>query len=287
MSKIQQHDSGKILLAVDGSSSAKAAAYAAAQIAPALRWDLHALYVVDVTQVFEIYRDTSQELSEFGEEIPHEQKVALFEEQGALALAEIKALCQERRVSVTTEMLFGGIPEIILKKSQDYNLLAIGRLGNRHLKDPRHFGSNFQQIAHHIHQPLLVGSQGDVPQRKLERALLAYDGSESARKTLAWTEQLQTAFTKVMAISVRKEDERDFSWLEDRHAEIAESVLTHFEFIPQNGEPGSSIVTTALSKHADLVLMGAPHRTRLFRWNNHNVFDTVLRETDLPVLAIT
>ena len=118
MNNTQQFNHGSILLAVDGSPSAKATAYAAAQIASKMQWRIHALYVVDVTQVFDPYSDISQELSELGEEMPYEQKVKLFEEQGTLALAEIEDLCEQMNVPITTEMVFGGVPVNILQISE-------------------------------------------------------------------------------------------------------------------------------------------------------------------------
>ena len=284
MKKAQKTISDSILLAVDGSQSAKASALVAAQVASAMHWGLHALYVVDVTDVFDIYTDTSKELSELGEEMLSEQKVRLFKEQGSLALAEIEGICQGMDVPLTTEISFGGIPEIVLKTSKGYNLLAIGRRGNRHKKEAKHLGSNFQQIAHHSHIPLLIGGDDSVGQ-KLQRVLLAYDGSELSRKALNWAETLQSIFIGIIALSIEKENEKDHTWLADRHEEIIGSNLGQCEFIREEGHPGPMIVSTSSAKQADLILMGAYQHTRLLGWARHSVIDIVLRGTDLPVLA--
>ena len=285
MKKSQEAIAGNILLAVDGSQPAKVAAHIATQVASAMHWGLYALYVVDVTDVFEIYTDTSKELSELGEEMLSAQKVRLFEEQGTLALAEIEEICQGMDVPVTTEVSFGGVPEIVLKTSKGYNLLAIGRRGNRHEKEPRHLGSNFQQIAHHSHTPLLIGGDDSVRQ-KLQRVLLAYDGSELSRKALDWAENLQSMFTGITALSVEKENEQDHTWLADRHEEIINSNLAQCEFIRGAGNPGQTIVSIGSVKQAGLILMGAYQHTRLLGWARHSVIDIVLRGTDLPVLAM-
>jgi nucleotide-binding universal stress UspA family protein len=284
MEKKQASISGNILLAVDGSQSAKVAARIAVQVASAMHWGLHALYVVDVTDVFDIYTDTAKELSELEEELPSEQKVRLFEEQGALALTEIEGICQGTGVPFTQEISFGGVPEVVLKTSKDYNLLAIGRRGNRHKKEVQHLGSNFQQIAHHSHIPLLISGDDSVVQ-KLQHGLLAYDGSELSRKALDWAETLHNMLTSMTVLSVEKEDEKDHTWLADRHEEIASSNLTHCEFIRAEGDPGSIIASTGSEKQADLILMGAYQHTRFLGWARHSVIDIVLRGTDLPVLA--
>jgi len=285
MNESQQFDPNRILLAVDGSQSSKAAVYAAAQIASAIGWSLHALYVVDVTQVFEIYGDTSKELSELVDNTRNEQQMTLFEEQGTLVLAEIEGLCQKMGLLVTTEMIFGGIPDTILRTAKQYSLLALGRRGNRHEKDTQHLGSNFQHIAHHIHLPLLIGGN-DTTQQKFQRILLAYDGSELSRKALTWTENLQKMFGEVIVLSVEDEHRKDHTWLESRQKEITESTLTHYEFIADQGEAGKMIASIASSRQADLILMGAYQHTQLLEWTKHSVIDNVLREVNLPVLAM-
>jgi len=284
MDSDQESKSNSILLAIDGSIPAKAAAIAAAQIASWTHCSLHALYVVDVTQIFEIYSDTSRELSELDEEIANDQKVSLFEKQGALALAEIEGVCQQMEVPLTTEIVFGGVSDIILKNIEGHTMLALGRRGNRHGKGKQRLGSNFQQIAHHIRIPMMIG--GDITPKTFQRVLLAYNESVPAHKALIWAEDLQTMFIKVMTLCVENEKEQDFTWLEDRHTEISGSKLSHYEFINDKGNPGQVIAATAQVREADLILMGRYHRPRLFGWARHSAFETVLSETSTPVLAI-
>jgi nucleotide-binding universal stress UspA family protein len=274
-----------ILLAVDGSPSAKATAYAAVQIASEMQWCIQALYVVDVSQVFNPYNDISKELSELGEEMPYEQKETLFEEQGTLALAEIEELCQQMKVPVTTEMVFGDVSDTILEASEGYNLLAIGHMGNRHAKENNHLGSNFQQIAHHAHIPLLIGGS-HCTSRKVQHVLLAYDGSQLSHEAFKWVENLHGLFKTVKVLSVEREKERNHAWLAERHEEIEESTLTQYEFVRGSGNPGHVIASKASAEHVDLILMGAYRHKNLLRWVRHSTIDTVLRETDLPVLAI-
>jgi nucleotide-binding universal stress UspA family protein len=285
MNTTQQFIPGNILLAVDGSPSAKATAHYAAQIASEMQWCIHALYVVDITQIFDPYSNISHELSELGEETPFEQKVKLFEEQGALALAEIEEICQQMNVPVSKEMIFGGVPVNILQKSEGYDLLALGHMGNRHAKEHKHLGSNFLQIAHHTNIPLLIGSDQCTP-RKVQRALLAYDGSQLSHEAFKWAENLQGLFKAIMVLSVERENEREHTWLADRHEEIEESALTQYEFVQAMGNPGHIIATKAVAEQADLILMGAYRHTNFLRWVRPSTIDTVLRETDLPVLAI-
>jgi len=281
---MQQPKPGNILLAVDGSPSSKAAAYDAVQVSSALGWNIHALYVVDAAQVFEMYSDSSQELGKLGEQISNEQPITLFEEQGTLTLAEIDELCQERSVPVTTEMIFGGVPETILKSADRFDLLALGRRGNHHVKDPHHLGHNFRRIAYHTHTPLLIGNAEDKP-LKQQRVLLAYDGSELSHIALAWAERLQRMFADVMALSVGQKYDKDYTWLEDRQKELSNSSLKHYEFDREIGEPGKIIASVAASQHADLLVMGAYQHSQLREWATHSILNSIVREVRIPILA--
>lgn len=156
--------------------------------------------MVDVTQVFEIYSDVTRELSKLGAEVPNDQQVALLEEQGALVLAEIEELCQEKGIPITMDMIFGGIPETILKTSKNYNLFAIGRRMNHYEKNTKQLGGNFQQIAHHIRTLLLVSGSVTTYQ-KFQRVILACDRGEASRQALTWAENLKECSQKLKNFS--------------------------------------------------------------------------------------
>ena len=278
-------ETGKILLAVDGSHPSSSAARAAAWIAKSLHWSIHAVYVVDAAQVFEMYGDTTPELSEFGTQVPDEQQFDLFKEQGLLALAEVESLCQLVDVPVTTELIFGGVPHVVLESARQYQLLALGRRGNRHENVSQHLGSNFRQIAHHAHCPLLIGGNNSN-HNKCQHLLLAYDGSTLSKQALTWADDLGTKCRDILVLSVEKEYEKDHTWLEDRQLEIERSGVKPNEFIRGGGDPRRSIVAIASSRQADLILMGAYHHAQFMEWTNHSVLDSVLRESDIPILAM-
>ena len=284
MNNTQQSKPNSILLAVDGSSSAKAAAFEATQVASALGWNIHALYVVDAAQIFEMYSDTSRELSKLGGEISNEETITLFEEQGTLTLAEVDELCQEVNVPVTTEMIFGGVPETILEASKQFGLLALGRRGNHLVKDHHHLGHNFRRIAYHTHTPLLIGNLDNTPLRH-QHILLAYDGSKLSRTALSWTEKLQRMFADVMALSVGEKCEKDCTWLEERQKEIEQSSLKNYEFDREVGEPGKIIASVATARQADLIVMGSYRHSQLREWATHSILSSVMRQVRIPILA--
>ena len=277
-------DSGKILLAVDGSPSARSAAHSAAKLASVRSWRIHALYIVDIANALEPYTNIEAELSELGAERPENERrrITLLEEQGTLALEEVKGICEALSVPLTTEMIIGDISSIILDRASKYNLLALGRRGNRHQRESQHLGGNFRKIAHHTDASLLIGAEDDA--HKFQHLLLAYDGSELSRYALDWAEALQTIFKNIEVLTIKEEGATP-EWVASRQQELTNSALKHFDFIEKAGEPGETIARTASEVQADLLIMGGYRHSQLMEWATHSTLNIVLRETGMPVLA--
>jgi nucleotide-binding universal stress UspA family protein len=285
MNEHKQTDPGKVLLAIDGSPSARSAAYAAAQLASVMHWGLHALYVVDITQVYDMYGNVQRELSELESDmLPTQRRITLFEEQGTLALTEVQGVCEALNVSITTEMIAGNVADIILDNAPKYKLLTLGQRGNRHPGDSEHLGSNFRKIAHHSSIPVLIGEKGGA-RKKFQRLLLAYDGSELSRLALAWVDRLQRLFSKIMVVSVAENTKDAETWLDERRKEVAASALANPEFIGEQGKPAEIIAAMAASQHADLIAMGAYQHSQFLEWVKDSTLSNVLREVHLPILA--
>lgn len=286
MNELKQTKPGGVLLAVDGSPSAKSAAYAVAQIASGLQWGIHALYVVDIPQVFDMYGSARQELSQLEGVLPAKRRrVTLFKEHGTLALTEVRGICEAMHVPITTEMLAGNTTEIILSHASNYSLLGLGQRGNRHKDDREHLGSNFRQLAHRSPIPVLIGEKDDE-RRQFQCLLLAYDGGDLSRLALRWVERMQRLFTKVTVISVSEATIDRDAWLGERRKEIAASALADPEFIGASGIPGEHIPAAAASQGADLIAMGSYQHSRFLEWARDSTLSTVLREVHLPILAV-
>jgi len=202
-------DNEKIYLAVDGSPSSRSAVFAAAQIASTKHWGVHAVYVVDIAEAVDIYGNIDRELSGLGDELPEQdQRIDLLKEQGDLALGETRGICDSLNVQLTTEMVAGSISTIVLEAAPRFVLLALGRMGNRHHNDNRHWGGNFRVIALHAETSLLIGGR-EYSLEKIQHILLQYNGSEYSQRALGWAESLQSASRDVVILSIEKEDTDD------------------------------------------------------------------------------
>jgi nucleotide-binding universal stress UspA family protein len=276
---------GRIILALDGSPLAQAAAMVAIQIAHSQKWAIQGLYVVDEVLILEPYANYRAELSSVESLAGRQEVLATFEAHGNLALQWLEEACRAAGLPLADELVVGGVTEMVLQRAKGVTLLALGRRGKGHAATPTHLGSHFRAIAHHASCPLLVG--GDV-QRALQRLLLAYNGSGRAQQALIWAGRLQRSLAaEVTVLAVQEDDNVDLaqSWLEEVQAHLPPAGLQHCRFLKRKGQPAAEIVAVAAEKQADLILMGGyRHRTALLEWLSGSTVNRVLRATPLPIL---
>lgn len=279
--QIQQSDT--ILVALDGSSPAQAAAQVAIQIAQIQNLKVHGLYVVDETLVLDMYLDFSAELGRKDEPSSRAELVGWFEKRGECALDWLKDQCATAGVPVTTELLLGGIPELVQREAAQAKLLALGRRGHGHASDPQHLGRNFKAIAHHMHQPMLVGGNRHS---KVQRVLLAYADRDRTHRALKWVSLLQHSLpSPVVVFKATSDDGASEHELSEMRTEVAESGLVNCRFVNREGPPAAEIVHAATENQVDLIAMGSYRHSALVEWLVGSTVDRVLRETDLPVLV--
>lgn len=268
----------RIVVALDGSPAALAAAGVAIQIAQSQALPIHGLYVVDETLALDTYADYRQELASDREPTSRAQLLAWFEKQGNAALQLLEARCHAASVPVTAELMAGGVPEMILRASEQARLLAIGRRGHGHEGDPQHLGQSFRTIVHQTHLPLIIGGGEE---RTVRRLLLAYDGSERTQPALSWASWLQRTLPAEVAVVAVQENghQATTEWLAE-----AKTQLAGCQCLPRQGQPASEIVAAAEDTDADLVIMGRYRHTALLEWLTGSTVDRVLRATEFPVL---
>jgi nucleotide-binding universal stress UspA family protein len=273
-----ERGTNEIVVAQDGSSAALAAAGIAIQIAQSQDLSVHGLYIVDEILALDTYADYRRELESSAEPASRAELLTWFEEQGDAALQMLEARCQAASVPVTAELLAGGVPEMVLRESEQARLLAIGRRGHGHEGDPHHLGQSFRAIAHHTHLPMVIG--GDE-ERTVRRLLLAYDGSERAQPALSWASLLQhTLPAEVVVVAVEENGLQSTSeWLEEARAQLAGCQCLH-----RLGQPAREIMAAAEETQADLIVMGRYRHIAPLEWLIGSTVDRVLRGTQLPML---
>ena len=77
----------------------------------------------------------------------------------------------------------GSLAETIAELSGQAALIVMGKHGEHAGTARGHLGANLERVARAIHTPLLVASRDALP---IRRVLIAYDGSPSAAKAIAY-----------------------------------------------------------------------------------------------------
>lgn len=268
------------LVVLDGSVTSQNAARIAIRIAKAERQKILGLFIVDETLVLDPYASYQKELG--WDEEPHSRAelVEWFEEDGNLIMKELQELCDQADIPVETEILFGGIPELILDKAENAQMLTIGRRGMEHVSDYGYLGSNFRHIAHHAHIPLLVG--GDI-ERPIESIYLLYDDTPRFELAIDWAVRLQRDLSTDVSVAVMDQvDQQNIS------SEIKEQLSQHglldyhYRPLPENSVPG--FLTTLKEFRDDLILIGGYRHPEILEWIIGGKTDQLLRQSRLPVL---
>jgi nucleotide-binding universal stress UspA family protein len=267
-----------IVVAQDGSPAAQAAAGVAIQIAQSQNLSIRGLYIVDETLALDPYSNYRRELEGDRQPVSQAELLSWFEEQGDGALHLLEARCKAAGVPVTAELLAGGVPELVLRKSAEARLLALGRQGLGHKDDPQHLGRNLRIVAHRARRPVLIGG-GEL--RTVHRLLLAYDGSNHAQRALAWAASLQRTLPAQVAVVVVQEDGRPSA---EESLAVAQAQLADCQCLHRQGQPASEIVAAAEEARADLIVMGRYRHPSLIEWLLGSTVDRVLRGCQLPVL---
>jgi nucleotide-binding universal stress UspA family protein len=281
-----------ILVADDYSSDARAAAEAAIRLARNQNLAIRGLYVVDEVLALDTYANYHPELpllskksnGEHREPGSRAELMSWFETQGEVALNQLQTACDEAGVPVTTSLLVGGVPEMVLRYAAQAQMLALGRRGHSHRADSKSLGHNFRKIAHQLHLPMLVGGSATA---SLRRILLAYHGLAHADEALAWTVRLQQGLAaEVIVLSVCEEDEYCLSGisLEEIKTRLAKSGLDDYRFITGQGRPSTAMTDIAAANDVDLIILGRYRHGALVEWLVGSTIDRLLRATSLPIL---
>jgi nucleotide-binding universal stress UspA family protein len=272
--------SQKIIVASDGSRTARNAVDVAVQIARAESLLVEGFYVVDEPLIMEPYTAYTKELGSDHGVASRANLIEWFEKRGTAVLDQLQEQCASKEVPVITEVLLGGIPELILDKAKQITFLALGRRGHTHADETNYLGKNFRHIAHHAQIPLIVG--GDTA-RPLQRIFLVYDGSKQVDAALRLALQLNQALSATLAVGVTEHSylEDDFDALVSR---FSEGGIVKENIIDLRSKPAEKIVEAIHEHQSNLIVMGSYRHPEIMEWLVGGPNDQILRQSPLPAV---
>lgn len=270
--------SGKLLVALDGSQPAEHAARIAVQIAAKKGHQVSGLYIVDEALVMNAFETYQMELGQDrGMPASRQQLIEWFEGKGSELLAELESLCYVANVPVQTQIIFGGVPDILREQAEQADLLAIGRRGNVHAGEVGRLGNHFLQVGHRVPIPILVGGEIARPVQKL---FLVADESARKKHAFDWAASLRQVFSAELTIAMPPNFD-----LEKALSEVDPPVQAEdFHKLVLDSDMPEAFVASLVESQADLVITGGFRYPEILEWLVDGQTDLILQSSQIPAL---
>jgi nucleotide-binding universal stress UspA family protein len=144
----------------------------------------------------------------------------------------------------------------------------------------RRFSSGFRTILQRCPRPVLA-----VPTHpsKLQRALVAFDGSPKAREALYLAAYLNASWEiPLQVLYVQERDRPGEKIMEEAHDQLAHHHQVEFQVV--SGKPEEAILATAGATGADLILMGGYTASPWVEVLLGSTVERLLRRSTIPLL---
>ncbi len=278
-----------VLACVDGSNSSSSVCDYASWIAAETGAPLHLLHTI-AHQSVPVVTDLSGSIGlgaqdELLEELTQleQQRSKLLLKKGKLILeAAFERIKRAGVDNVTSGQRHGTLQENLVDMEEATRVLVIGLRGESSGENERGIGSKVESILRSLHRPMLIVNQAFVLP---ETILLAYDGSDAARKALNMVAH-SPLFNKISCHVVFEGNESDASsHLSDAEAVLSgqvASVTTHHV----EGDLAELLCNLQVKFDIDLTVMGAFSHGKLRDIIWGSLTSRVLKNTAKPLLLL-
>ncbi|MDG2992391.1 universal stress protein [Candidatus Synechococcus calcipolaris G9] len=283
----------KILICTDGSSFAENSYRYGAWFAHRLDATIHVLCVTDIRsqQVIStgnlsgsIGIDASENLLHRLVELEHE-KAKVNNQRAKLILQQANQALQGEGIHQV--QLFhetGFLVDCFEKFEADSDLVVLGKRGENASFASGHLGANLERILRSSHKPCLVTSRQFTP---IERVLIAYDGSPTAKKMLQFVTQSQLFHDidlHVITIGKGNQDGMAIARLSEAETSLSAAGLKAIYQLLQ-GESEKEISRYSSQQDICLLIMGAYGHSRIRHLVIGSTTAQILRSSHIPVLV--
>lgn len=210
-----------------------------------------------------------------------EQRAKLAMEQGRRLLDAACAHLADKGIeSIHTRLRHGELVDILEAESADRALTVIGKRGVAADFAKLHLGSNLERVLRTSEQPVLVASRAYQP---IERVLVAFDGSTSARRLVDMlAHNPLAAGWECHVVMAGNADAAHLAWAEERLRES--HAACRVQAVP--GDATEVIPAYAENHGVHLLAMGAYGHSKIRELLLGSTTTTLIRRCQLPVLVV-
>lgn len=278
----------RLLLCLDGSQYADVCCRYAVWLAKHLSVQVHALYVSDLRQ-YEVpmFADLGGSLGAQ----PYQglvSQIAQIEEEKSRLLGEAaRRIFEEAGLEkqFSFEHRTGSLVDVVneLEEATVYDLVVLGKRGENADMASSHLGSAMERVVRGSVLPCFVSSREFF---KIERVLVAYDGSIASRHAIEWLAVSPLFKDKSLHVVVVNDGHREDICLD--HLSAAEDVLKSGGYEPVcqmlTGVVEQCIGDYVGDEQIHLLMMGAYGHSRLRELIIGSTTNHLLRECRIPVM---
>jgi nucleotide-binding universal stress UspA family protein len=276
----------RILLCTDGSPAANVTADYTIWLAGTLSARVCALYVTDI-RILE-----GPWLADFAGAVGAQPYAALVpqlqdiqRDKADAILTAIQKKCQDHNVSCELTHETGNLVPTMLRQESRADLVALGQHGEHAQWSSGMLGSSVERLARASIKPTLVTPDSFHP---IRRILIAYDGSDGARKALRDgldLTQLLACDTTLLTACQHASEEAAATFLREAQQQAEQRCLNvHVQLA--HGDAEVEILHWAHQTKTDLIVMGAYGHTRIREFVLGSTTHQVLHKTTVPVLLV-
>jgi nucleotide-binding universal stress UspA family protein len=271
-----------ILVAVDGSTHAKAAIEYGGRVAAKLGARVELLHVIErrllvgdfITHFTEVFqRKIDGSFAEWVERYYVEYGHGLVERARQRCLSVGISDCG---VAIET----GGVDKQIISYADKADLLVIGQRGETEEHELRSLGSVAARVLHDVKTTALIVQP---PVRDWRRALLAYDGTPAARRAMDVLGELAVTLDLEVDVAHLIEPDKDPNCLKEAE-EYLSRLPVPYEVHYLRGDTHAVILQHASEKGCDLLFMGAFNKLTPDVLALGAATETILKQSQIPVL---
>ncbi|MCP4139520.1 MAG: universal stress protein [Chloroflexi bacterium] len=199
----------------------------------------------------------------------------------AKGLAEqFEARCQEAGLIGEFAVDVGGIASTISTRARWSDLVVLYMAHPPESQITSRISSGIRSLIQRCPRPILTVHPES---RKLERFLVAYDGSPKANEALYMATYLAGHWEASLVVLTVSEDGKTLPWAAFRAKRYLDSHNIDADFIQKEGKVGESILEAVDEENVDMILMGGYSRKPVAEVILGSSLDVVLRNAQHPV----
>jgi len=277
----------KILVPVDGSHSCLHAEEYAAMVAKSFASKVTVLHVIPHGIIDSALGTRPRLPGSVSQEIE-----GWLRQTGTKVLEDAQALFTEEEIAVEGKLTEHVDPaEIILETAKigNFNLVIMGNRGTSGVEDFS-LGSVAEKVSRHVDRPVLIVKK----KTKTSRILIAFDGSQHAKKALQYGFQL--ALKHGAEITLLNVVDMRIPFLDSEAAKkngerLLSEAVTEKRKMKVNkrvevGHPAETILRLAKDEGYDLIVLGGRGLSKVKRFFLGSVSDRVSRHAETSVLIV-